>query len=279
MSQFNHKTAIITGASRGIGRAIALELAKQGANIVIMAKSDQPHPLLPGTIHSVADEVEQCGGKALALAVDIRDDVAVAAAVETTAETFGGVDIVVNNASAISLTPTLETPPKRYDLMTQINTRGTYVVTQAALPFLLESPAAHVLTLSPPVTMKPQWFAAHPAYTLSKFGMSMLTYGWAAEFHNSNIGFNCLWPATLIATAAMKMIPSVDVETDCRTEQIVADAAMQVFMRDPKTCSGNFFTDEQLLKEAGIESFEQYNVSEHSRPKTDGFLDENVGFN
>ena len=271
------KTVFITGASRGIGLAIAKRIARDGANIAIVAKTDEPNPKLPGTIHTAAEEIEASGGKALALKVDIRDPEAVYAAVERTVEHFGGVDILVNNASAISLTGTLETPMRRFDLMFGVNVRGTYLCSQACLPHLLEAAKAgrnpHVLMLSPPLSMKPKWFAPFAAYTMAKYGMSECVLGMAEEFRPAGVAFNALWPRTVIATAALKMIPAVDASR-ARKPEIVADAACEILKRDARACTGNFFIDEDVLAEAGVTDFDQYSVVPGTKDLTaDLFLD------
>jgi citronellol/citronellal dehydrogenase len=255
------KTLFITGASRGIGLAIALRAARDGANIAIAAKSDKPHPKLPGTIHSAAAEVEAAGGKALAMQVDIRDENMVADAVKRCADHFGGIDILVNNASAISLTSTLETPMKRFDLMFGVNVRGTFVCSQACIPFLKESAQAgrnpHILNLSPPLNMKAHWFAPHVAYTMAKFGMSMCVLGMSQELKPEGIGVNALWPRTIIATAALNVIAMADPKLG-RKPEIMADAAHVVLTRDAKQCTGNFFIDDEVLREAGITDLDKY---------------------
>ena len=254
------KTLFITGASRGIGLEVAKRAARDGANIVIVAKTTDPNPKLPGTIHSAAAEVEALGGKALPLAVDIRDDAAVAAAVAQAVATFGGIDILVNNASAISLTGTPDTPMKRFDLMNGINARGTYLCTATCLPELRKAAQAgrnpQVLTMSPPLSLKPHWFAPHTAYTMAKYGMSMCTLGHAAEFKKWGIGVNSLWPRTAIATAAMQMIPGIDLAL-CRKPEIMADAAW-VILTQPNTESGNFYIDDAVLAQNGMTDFDAY---------------------
>jgi citronellol/citronellal dehydrogenase len=257
------KTLFITGASRGIGLAVATRAARDGANIVIIAKTADPNPKLPGTIYSAAKEIEAAGGNALPLAVDIRDDDAVFAAVAKAVETFGGIDILVNNASAISLTNTEGTPMKRFDLMNGINARGTYLCTAACLPELKKSAQAgrnpQVLTMSPPLSMKPHWFQAHTAYTMAKYGMSMCTLGHAGEFKKFGIGVNSLWPRTAIATAAMQMIPGVDIAL-CRTPAIMADAAYLI-LTGPRGDTGNFFIDDDVLAAHGVTDLDQYSVT------------------
>jgi citronellol/citronellal dehydrogenase len=254
------KTLFITGASRGIGLEVAKRAARDGANIVIVAKTADPNPKLPGTIYSAAAEVEALGGKALPLAVDIRDDAAVAAAVAQTVATFGGIDILVNNASAISLTGTPDTPMKRFDLMNGINARGTYLCTATCLPELRKSAQAgrnpQVLTMSPPLSLKPHWFAPHTAYTMAKYGMSMCTLGHAAEFKKWGIAVNSLWPRTAIATAAMQMIPGIDLGL-CRKPEIMADAAWTI-LTQPGLETGNFYIDEAVLAAHGMTDFDAY---------------------
>src|SRR5450631_4404183 len=243
------KTLFVTGASRGIGLAIAKRAASDGANIVLVAKTTVPNPKLPGTLYSAAAEIKAAGGQALAVPCDIRDEAAVAAAVEGAIKRFGGIDILVNNASAISLTPTAATPMKRFDLMLGVNVRGTYACTQACLATLMKSAQAgrnpHVLNLSPPLSMKSHWFAPHVAYTMAKYGMSMCTLGHAAEFKEFGIGVNSLWPRTAIATAALQLIPGIDAQK-CRLPQIVSDSAWLILTSDARTTSGNFFIDETL---------------------------------
>ena len=262
------KTLFITGASRGIGLAIALRAARDGANIVIAAKTAETNPKLPGTIHSAAAEIEAAGGHALALQTDIRDEANVLAAVEQAVARFGGIDILVNNASAISLTPTDATPMKRFDLMFGVNVRGTYLCTQACLPQLIASARAgrnpHVLNMSPPLSMREHWFAPHVAYTMAKYGMSDCTLGHAGEFRKFGIAVNSLWPRTAIATAALQMIPGVDVGK-CRTPEILADAAWHILTSDAKTTTGNFFIDDALLVQHGVTDFDRYSVTPGNR--------------
>ena len=270
------KTLFITGGSRGIGLAIALRAARDGANVAIAAKTSDPNPKLPGTIHSAAAEIEAAGGKALPLQVDIRDEVAVQAAVRATAERFGGIDILVNNASAINLTGTLETPMKRFDLMFGVNVRGTYCTSQACLPYLLKAANPHILTLSPPLNMKSKWFKNHVAYTMAKYGMSMCVLGMAGEFRKQGVAVNALWPRTLIATAALAMIPGVKPEMG-RKPEIVADAAHVILTRNSGgksgEHSGNFYIDDEVLASAGITDLASYAVVPGSTPLPDIFLD------
>ena len=262
------KTIFISGGSRGIGLAIVKRAAVDGANVAIAAKTVEPNPKLPGTIYSAAEEIEAAGGKALALACDIRDEQQVVAAARKTAETFGGIDILINNASAINLTPTEATPMKRFDLMFGVNVRGTFLCTQACLPYLKQSAERkrnpHILTLSPPLNMNPRWFAPHVPYTMAKYGMSMCVLGHAAEFRQYGIAVNALWPRTVIQTAALQMIPGIKPE-HCRTPEIMADAAYQILVADAKTTTGNFFIDEDVLKEVGVTDLGKYSVVTGSR--------------
>jgi citronellol/citronellal dehydrogenase len=262
------KTVFVSGGSRGIGLAIVKRAAADGANVAIAAKTVEPNPKLPGTIHSAAEEIEAAGGKALALACDIRDEEQVVAAARKTAEKFGGIDILINNASAISLTPTEATPMKRFDLMFGVNVRGTFVCTQACLPYLKQSAERkrnpHVLTLSPPLNMNPRWFAPHVAYTMAKYGMSMCVLGHAAEFRQYGIAVNALWPRTVIQTAALQMIPGIKPE-HCRTPEIMADAAYQILILDAATTTGNFFIDDEVLEKAGVIDLDKYAVVPGSR--------------
>lgn len=257
------KTLFVTGASRGIGLAIATRAARDGANIVLVAKTTEPHPQLPGTLYSAAAEIEAAGGQALAVPTDIRDETAVAAAVYAGIERFGGIDILVNNASAINLTPTPTTPMKRFDLMFGVNVRGTYACTQACLGALVKSAQAgrnpHILTMSPPLSMQPHWFAPHVAYTMAKYGMSMCTLGHAQEFKHLGIAVNSLWPRTAIATAALQMIPGIDLNK-CRKPEILADAAWWILTSDAGTTNGNFFIDDTLLRQHGVTDFDRYAV-------------------
>ncbi|MBK1615663.1 short chain dehydrogenase [Rubrivivax gelatinosus] len=262
------RTLFITGASRGIGLAIALRAARDGANVVLVAKTSDPNPKLPGTVHEAAEQVLAAGGQALAVATDIRDDAAVAAAVAAAVERFGGIDILVNNASAISLTPTAATPMKRFDLMFGVNVRGTYACTQACLPALTASARAgrnpHVLNMSPPLSMKEHWFRGHVAYTMAKYGMSECTLGHAGEFRPLGIAVNSLWPRTAIATAALQMIPGVDVKL-CRKPEILADAAWFILTSDAKATTGNFFIDDELLAANGVTDLDGYAVTPGTR--------------
>lgn len=267
------KTLFITGASRGIGLAIALRAARDGANVAIAAKTAAPHPKLPGTIFTAAEEIEQAGGKALPLVVDVRDEDNVRQAVEQTVDTFGGIDICVNNASAIQLTGTLQTDMKRYDLMHQINTRGTYVTSRACLPHLMRAANPHVLNLSPPLDMSPKWFGHHVAYTMAKYGMSMCVLGMAEEFKADGVAFNALWPRTGIATAAIRnALAGDDGMAMCRTVEIMADAAYVIFNRPARACTGNFFIDDIVLYEAGVRDFDVYRVDPSKALMPDFFV-------
>ncbi|XP_013098077.2 hydroxysteroid dehydrogenase-like protein 2 [Stomoxys calcitrans] len=255
------KTLFITGASRGIGKAIALKAARDGANVVIAAKTSDPHPKLPGTIYTAAEEIEKAGGKALACIVDVRDEKQVKAAVKAAVDKFGGIDIVVNNASAISLTSTLDTEMKRYDLMHHINTRGTFLVSKECLPYLLKSKHAHILNISPPLSMKPIWFGSHVAYTMAKYGMSMCVLGMAEEFKDRNIAVNALWPQTAIQTAAIDMLSGSEAAKYSRKTDIMADAAYVILSQAPtKAPTGQFYIDEKVLRNAGITDMKQYAV-------------------
>jgi citronellol/citronellal dehydrogenase len=263
MNHFQGKTAFITGASRGIGLAIGLRLAQEGANVVIAAKTTEPHPKLPGTIYTAAAEIEAAGGKALPLIVDVREEQQVYDAVEEAVKVFGGIDILVNNASAIQLTPTLMTDMKRYDLMHQINTRGTFLTSKACLPYLLKASNPHVLNLSPPLNMEARWFAPHVAYTMAKFGMSMCVLGMAAEFRKQGVAFNALWPKTAIATAAVRNLLGGEQSIQrCRKPEIMADAAYAILSRHSRECTGNFFIDEEVLRESGVTNFDKYKYTE-----------------
>jgi len=265
------KKIFVTGGSRGIGLAIAIRAAKDGAMIAIAAKTNEPNPKLPGTIHTAASEITAAGGAALAIQCDLRDENQISAAVDQAAKEFGGIDILINNASAINLTPTLQTPAKRFDLMFDVNVRGTFLTSQAVLPHLQESAKAgrnpHILTLSPPLSMKAKWFRNHVAYTMAKYGMSMCVLGMAEEFKREKIAVNALWPRTAIDTAALAMIPGVDTAA-CRTPEILADAAYIILNRESASCSGNFFVDDEVLASAGITDLEKYSVV----PGTTDFL-------
>ena len=256
----HNRTLFITGASRGIGHAIALRAAADGANVVIAAKTTTPHPKLPGTIYSAAEDVERAGGKALALAVDIRDDAQVEAAMAAAVARFGGIDILVNNASAISLTSTLETPMKRFDLMHQVNTRGTFMCTQKALPHLLRAVNPHVLNLAPPLqsTLSAKWFAPHVAYTMAKYGMTLCVLGMAEEFRERGIAVNALWPRTAIDTEAIGLIAGAEMRKRTRSPQIMADAAYWVLTQPSRALTGQFLIDDEVLKGAGVTDLSRY---------------------
>lgn len=272
MNNLSGKTLFITGASRGIGLAIALRAARDGANVVIAAKSGVPNPKLPGTIHTAAAAVEQAGGCALAIQCDIREEAEVHAAVTQAADRFGGIDIVVNNASAIWLAGVEATPMKRFDLMHQVNTRGTFLVTQACLPYLKKATNPHVLMLAPPPSLDPKWFAPHTAYTIAKMGMSLCVLGMSAEFAPLGIAVNALWPRTVIATAAIAMIDGVQ-PGECRTPEIVADAAHAILSRPSREYSGHFAIDEDVLRETGLGDFDRYAVQPGHSLLSDLFLD------
>jgi citronellol/citronellal dehydrogenase len=265
------KRIFITGGSRGIGLAIALRAARDGASVAIAAKTSEPNPKLPGTIHSAAQEIRDAGGIALPIQCDLRDEDQIAAAVNQAAQEFGGIDILINNASAINLTPTEATPAKRFDLMFDVNVRGTFLTSQAAIPHLRESAKAgrnpHILTLSPPLSMKAKWFQHHVAYTMAKYGMSMCVLGMSEEFRKTGIAVNALWPRTAIDTAALQMIPGVDTAA-CRTPEILADAAYVILNRESKDCTGNFFVDDEVLASVGVTDLEKYSVV----PGTTDFL-------
>jgi citronellol/citronellal dehydrogenase len=261
MTTLKGKTLFITGGSRGIGREIALRAARDGANVVIAAKTAEPHPKLSGTIHTVADEIGRAGGKALAIQLDVRDDAAVREAIDGAAKHFGGLDVLVNNASAISLTPTLATPAKRFDLMMGVNVRATFLCSQAAVPHLKKSSNAHILTLSPPLNMDPKWFAGHVAYTISKYGMSMCTLGMAEELRGDGIAVNSLWPRTTIATAAVAVHFPEAILKASRHAAIMADAAHAILTSDARENTGNFYIDEDLLRRGGMKDFERYAIT------------------
>jgi citronellol/citronellal dehydrogenase len=258
MPTLAHKTLFITGASRGIGKAIALRAARDGANVVIAAKTTIPHPKLAGTIYSAADEIQAAGGRALAVAADVREESDVEQAVKHAIDVFGGIDILVNNASAIYLTGTAETPTKRFDLMHQVNTRGTFLCTQKCLPHLQRASNPHVLNIAPPLNLDPRWFAPHVAYTMAKYGMSLCVLGMAEEFRAAGIAFNALWPRTGIDTAAIAFIAGPDMVRRTRKPEIMADAAHAIVTRDARTCTGNFFVDDDVLRAEGVTDFSKY---------------------
>ncbi len=274
MATLQGKTLFITGASRGIGKAIGLRAARDGANVVIAAKSKVPNPKLPGTIGSAAEEMEQAGGKALAIQCDIRSDEEVQRAVAQAVERFGGIDILVNNASAIHLADTANTPMKRFDLMHGVNARGTFLCTQACLPQLAKAQNPHVLMLSPPLSMRARWFAPHVAYTMAKYGMSMCVLGMAEELKDRGIAVNALWPRTVIATSALNLMGGEDTAKHGRKVEIVADAAYAILTRSARSCTGNFFIDEDVLRAQGVEDFERYAVKRGEPLMRDLFVDE-----
>jgi citronellol/citronellal dehydrogenase len=261
MADLKGKTLFITGASRGIGRAIALRAARDGANVAIASKTSEPHAKLKGTIHSVAAEVEAAGGRALALQLDVRDEAAIPAAIEAAVRAFGALDILVNNASAIGLTPTLATPARRFDLMFGVNVRGTFLCSQAAIPHLKRAANPHILNLSPPLSMQPRWFAGHTAYTMSKYGMSMCTLGMAEELRGDGIAVNSLWPFTTIATAAVEFNFPEAVLRASRDASIMADAAHAILTRASHSYTGNFCIDEDVLRAEGVTDFDRYAIS------------------
>lgn len=281
MSSLRDKVILITGSSRGIGREIALRCARDGAKVVITGKTAEPHPKLPGTIHTVAAEVAAAGGQALALQLDVRDEQAIQNAVARTVEHFGAIDILVNNASAIGLTGTLDTTPKRLDRMWDVNMRATFLMSQACIPHLKRAGNPHILNLSPPLNMDAKWFGPHVAYSISKYGMSLCALGMAREFAAANgeqgIAVNCLWPRTTIATAAIEFNFPAEVLQASRKPAIVADAAWQILTRDNHECSGNFFIDEAVLREAGVTDFSGYAVAPGTALQDDLFLDTSQG--
>lgn len=274
MGSLAGKTLFITGASRGIGLSIALRAARDGANVAIAAKTSKPHPKLPGTIYSAAEEIEDAGGKALPLVVDVRYEEQVQEAVNNTVATFGGIDILVNNASAISLTGTLDTPIKKYDLMSGVNARGTFLCSQKCIPFLKAADNPHILNNSPPLSMQPKWFGNHVAYTMAKYGMSMCVLGMAEELKSDRIAVNAIWPATGIDTSAIRNMGGEDMARGCRTPDIMSDAAHAILTRDSKTCTGNFFIDEEVLREEGVTDFKKYAVDPTAELFADFFLED-----
>ena len=257
------RTAFITGASRGIGKAVALRLAAEGADIVVTGKTVEPHATLPGTIYTTVEEIRSAGGSALAVQMDIRDEAQVEAAVNRAIDEFGRIDILLNNASAISLTGTAATPMKRFDLMYQVNVRGTFLCTQKCLPHLKHTAGGHVLNIAPPLNLMPHWFAPHVPYSISKYGMSLCVLGMAEEFRVERIAVNALWPRTIIDTAALMLVPGAD-RSRGRTPAIMADAAREILIRDPSTCTGRFFVDEDVMREAGVTDFERYRADPSS---------------
>jgi citronellol/citronellal dehydrogenase len=268
------KTIIISGGSRGIGLAIALRAARDGASVALIAKTDEPHPRLPGTVHTAAQAIQAAGGKALAIVGDVRDEHVIDEAVEQTVERFGGIDIVVNNASAIDVSPSTTIAMKRYDLMQDVNTRGTFLLSRTCVPYLREAENPHVLTLSPPLTLDPRWYGPHLAYTLAKLGMSMCTLGMAAEHAEAGIAFNSLWPRTIIATAAVKnLLGGEAAMARSRRPEIVADAAHHILTRPASTTTGRFFIDEDVLAEAGVTDLAWYAYAPDADLLTDIFLE------
>lgn len=270
------RTLFITGGSRGIGLAIAVRAARDGANVVIAAKTAEPHPKLPGTIHTAAAEVEAAGGRALPLMVDIREEAEVVAAMEKAAAHFGGIDIVVNNASAIQLTKTPETDMRRFDLMHQVNARGTFLVSKTALPYLKKAANPHILMLSPPLDMKAKWFAPNVAYTMAKMGMSMVALGLSAELKRDGIAVNALWPRTTVATSAIQFVVGEALMRMSRTPEIMADAAHVILTKDAKSFTGNFLIDDTLLAEAGVTDFDRYRVDPTQRLQPDFFVPDDM---
>ena len=274
MSDLKNKTMFISGGSRGIGLAIAKRAAQDGANIVIAAKTAEPHPKLPGTIYTAAEEIEEAGGKALPCVCDIRDEKAVQAAVKAGAEKFGGIDICINNASAISLTPTLQTPMHRFDLMHQINTRGTFLVSKTCLPYLLEADNPHILNLAPPLNMVEKWFSNHVAYTMAKYGMSMCVLGMAGEFRKQGVAVNALWPRTAIATAAVKnLLGGDEMIKRSRKPEIMADAAHYILTQASREFTGNFCIDDEIMERAGVTDLSPYAVDPSQNLMPDFFVE------
>jgi len=273
MDSLAGKTLFITGASRGIGLEVSKRAAEDGANIVIAAKTARKNPKLPGTIYTAAEEIEAAGGQALPLVVDIREEEQVIAAVGKAVEVFGGIDILINNASAIYLAGTLKTPMKRFDLMNQINVRGTFLVSQVCLPYLLQADNPHILTFAPPLNLNPRWFCDHTAYTMAKYGMSMTVLGMAEEFRDQGVAVNALWPKTVIYTAALAMLGGLVPPENCRRPKIMADAAQAILCRDSRSCTGQFLIDEEVLREEGIDDFSSYAVASGQPLFPDLFLD------
>lgn len=266
------RTVVISGGSRGIGLAIGIAAARQGANVVLLAKTDTPHPRLPGTVHTAAADVEAAGGKALAVVGDVRREEDVQRAVDAAVQRFGGIDVCVNNASAIATDPTAVLSAKKYDLMQEINLRGTFLLTRACVPHLQKSANPHVLTISPPLNMNPRWLGAHPAYTLSKYGMTLLSLGWAAEFADDGIGVNCLWPETYIATAAVTNMADGDrLAASSRSPEIMGDAAVEIVSRPAREATGQCHIDAEVLRSAGVADLSRYGGGE--QPIPDLFLD------
>ena len=275
MTYFKNKTVIMSGGSRGVGLEIAKALGKDGANIAILAKTTEPHPTLPGTIFTAAEEIEQVGGTALPIVCDIRYEEQVEAAVEETANKFGGIDICINNASAIHLTDTVNTPMKRYDLMHNINVRGTFMLSQKCIPHLIKGDNSHILTLSPPLDIARKWFGMTLAYTTAKYGMSLVAHGLAEELGKHNVASNCLWPRTSLDTAAVRNVIGAELIKGSRKPSIYADAAYAVLKRDASTCTGNFFLDQDVLEEEGVTDFDQYAIDTDATLVSDFFVDDN----
>ena len=275
MTYFKNKTVIMSGGSRGVGLEIAKALGKDGANIAILAKTTEPHPTLPGTIFTAADEIEEVGGTALPIVCDIRYEDQVEAAVEETVNKFGGIDICINNASAIHLTDTVNTPMKRYDLMHNINVRGTFMLSQKCIPHLIKGDNSHILTLSPPLDIARKWFGMTLAYTTAKYGMSLVAHGLAEELGKHNVASNCLWPRTSLDTAAVRNVIGEELVKGSRKPSIYADAAYAVLKRDSSSCTGNFFLDQDVLEEEGITDFDQYAIDPEAKLVSDFFVDDN----
>ncbi len=273
MPSLQGKTIFITGASRGIGKAIGIAAAREGANVVVAAKTKVKHPKLPGTIYSAAEEIEAAGGKALPVECDIREEEQVQAAIRTAAERFGGLDVLVNNASAIWLAGTIETPMKRYDLMHQVNARGTFLCSQVAIPYLAKSANPHILVLSPPLDLSPRWFQPHVAYTMAKYGMSMCVLGMAEELRERGIAVNALWPRTVIDTAALNLLGGEETARHARKPEIVADAAVAILRRDARACTGNFFIDDEVLRAEGVTDLDRYAVERGQELLADFFVE------
>jgi len=275
MTYFKNKTVIMSGGSRGVGLEIAKALGKDGANIAILAKTTDPHPTLPGTIFTAADEIEEVGGNALPIVCDIRYEDQVEAAVEETVNKFGGIDICINNASAIHLTDTVNTPMKRYDLMHNINVRGTFMLSQKCIPHLIKGDNSHILTLSPPLDIARKWFGMTLAYTTAKYGMSLVAHGLAEELGKHNVASNCLWPRTSLDTAAVRNVIGEELVKGSRKPSIYADAAYAVLKRDSSSCTGNFFLDQDVLEEEGVTDFDQYAINPEAKLVSDFFVDDN----
>ena len=275
MTYFKNKTVIMSGGSRGVGLEIAKALGKDGANIAILAKTTEPHPTLPGTIFTAADEIEEVGGTALPIVCDIRYEDQVEAAVEATVNKFGGIDICINNASAIHLTDTVNTPMKRYDLMHNINVRGTFMLSQKCIPHLIKGDNSHILTLSPPLDIARKWFGMTLAYTTAKYGMSLVAHGLAEELEKHNVASNCLWPRTSLDTAAVRNVIGEELVKGSRKPSIYADAAYAVLKRDSSSCTGNFFLDQDVLEEEGVTDFDQYAIDPEAKLVSDFFVDDN----